>query len=75
MPAIPIAVAGPTAMFLRYTRKPKIMASTIKSREIIAVERLASSAAPSLATPAEVVEPKVFATIEAKAATTRSRVR
>ena len=47
---------------------------TLKRSEIMAVERLASRAAPSRMTPAEVVVPKVLATMDANAATTRSSV-
>jgi hypothetical protein len=50
------------------------MAIKIKSNETIATEALDALAALS-STPSTYVDPKVVATIEAKAATTRSNVR
>ena len=51
------------------------MASAINRIEIIAVDSLAARVAPVTASPLAVVLPKVLATIELKAATTRIRVR
>ena len=51
-----------------------MMASTINRTEIMAVERFADRDGSAIASPAALVAPKVEATIEANAATTRSRV-
>ena len=61
-------------MFMRYTRMPKMIASTMNRTEIVAVERFALRLAPSNALPAALVVPKVDATMDANAATTSSSV-
>ena len=61
--------------FLRYTKNPNTMAITIKSKDTIATDALEALAATSMAPDSVTCAPKVVATIEAKAATTRSSVR
>ena len=39
---MPMTVAGPILAFLRYTKKPKIAAMTMKRMEVMAVEPLAA---------------------------------
>ena len=75
MASTPIIVATPIGTLRLYTRKPNIIAITIKRRETIATEALVSLTASLTAAPAALVVPKVPATIDANAATTRMRVR
>ena len=75
MPTHPITDEMPIGAFLRYTKNPKAIASRMNRIDIIAVDSLAARAAPSIAAPAALVLPKVLATMDAKAATTRSSVR
>ena len=58
----------------RYTQKPNAIATTINNKDTIATVALDALAALSR-TPSTYVAPKVDATIEAKAATTRINVR
>ena len=59
----------------RYTIKPKTMAIMINNKDTIATDALVAEAALSIAPASSTTAPKVVATIDANAATTRIRVR
>ena len=75
MAMTPTTLATLMGAFRRYTRKPKTMAMAMNSRETMATRALASEATRSTSPASVKVAPKVPATMEAKAATTRIRVR
>ena len=72
---IPKIVEIAMDMFLRYTANPNTMAIRINNRDTIATEALDALAALSNTPASSNLAPKVEATMEAKAATTKSRVR
>ena len=71
----PITEAIPIGILRRYTQKPNAIATTIKSREIIATDAGVADLTISTAPLSSYTAPKVDATIEANAATTRISVR
>ena len=71
----PSIVETPIGALRRYTRKPKAIATTMKSNDTIATEAFVATTASPKASPLAFVVPNVPATIEAKAATTRISVR
>ena len=75
MAMTPTTLAMLMGAFRRYTRKPKTMAMAMNSKDTMATRALASEAARFTAPLSSKVAPKVPATMEAKAATTRISVR
>ena len=59
----------------RYTMKPKTIAITINNRDTIATDALVADAAVSIAPASSTTAPKVVATMDANAATTRISVK
>ena len=72
---IPRTVERPMDIFLRYTQNPNTMAIKINNSDTMATEALDALAAISRTPASSYFAPKVEATIDAKAATTKSSVR
>ena len=76
IPMTPMIVEIPTGAFLRYTKKPNMIAITINKSDIMAVDAFAELATLSSAPVAgSYVASNVLATIAEKAAMTRRSVR